>query len=187
MRIAPLLLSSLIVLAATGTAHAGGYISAGLGGPATPSQLQQDVGQAKTKPAGRFVLGEQFGMFSLEAGVSGTSDILLSDGKQYDAVSALVAAKLSIPVLGPLHAYGRVGAERNWVAAHGSETTPNFRIDYQGDGTFEGVGVELGFRFIGLTTSLWADYTRHTATLSNGGVSDNFQIDLWMAGASVGF
>ena len=114
------------------------------------------------------------------------TNILLSDGKPYDAASALVAAKVSSPVLGPLHAYGRVGVERNWVAAHGSETTPNFRLDYQGDGTFEGAGVELRFRFIGHLAALWVDYTRHTAALTNGGSTDNFQIDLWTAGASIG-
>jgi hypothetical protein len=153
---------------APAAAHAGGYVTAGIGG--TPDLRGELAILAADGRNLRVGLGRTFGPASIEAGLSSFG---LDDGR---AVSGAVSVRLQAQLLGALGLYARGGVERTWVRSD--------RMDLSGDGYLLGVG--LDFAPAMLPAAIWVEVGRETTSLSGAGASYDGAIHTAMIGVRVG-
>lgn len=175
MRSALVVLSFLAVPAA---AHAGGYVSLGVGAsPEMGGELDIFEGESKV---GRLMIGQRFSAFSLETGV--ISYDLSNRYGDYGAVSLQVAGKVNARLSGNLEAYGRLALERTWLDSDNVAIT-----SLKGNGWSGGVGLEYRLNVARLSSAtIWADYVRHGLDL----MSEQYQLvgsaDILSLGLSLG-
>jgi hypothetical protein len=178
-------MKSSVLLCATSTlalaaapAHAGGYLSLGVG--TTP---ELDAGSRSLEAAsrsGRLELGQRVAWFAVEGAVGGFQ---LGDTRAmtYDVVAASAGAKIFVNLQGPLDAFVRGGGERTWLIPDGDALET-----YRGDGGYAGVGVELRLALPLGSTALWMDYTVHRAALRNSDGEIDGDHGRWTLGVSIG-
>jgi hypothetical protein len=175
-------LTALALLAATGTASAGGYVGLGIG----PSPGISDAYEPHSNPQGRSLRlqgGYRFGNVSVEAALGGVGVATAhGDDRLY---SAWLAGKLSLPLSNGFEFFGRVGLHRVWT----SLLDPAVPID--GAGLMAGAGFEYNLNLVATKASIFVDYTLQRATTSASDGTPNTDEDMtlrtWTLGFTVGF
>jgi hypothetical protein len=181
--------SSLVVAALAivpSIAHAGGYVSAGVGGSAAlRGELSSEFDSSEHESA-RLAVGQRIGPIGLEAaywsaGLTGVSGF--AAGEDWTSRTLGLDLKYFFTLIGPLAAYPKLGV--NHVFLDG----PEFGLsDHGGSGWALGGGLE--YRFVDLpmaNASVWGDYTHHDATLHDGDREVSGSMGLASLGLSVGF
>jgi len=146
--------AGLSLLALSSTAHAGGYVSVGIGPKASFGGELEGVYNSDGHNTGRIVVGKQFGIVGLEAGIGGygfsgtTQDTLdVTDGRMYNAQ---LAVTVTMPLMTKLDGYLRGGVEKAWASG---EYNPG--IDVTGNGWLIGAGA--AYRLGVQDAALWAE------------------------------
>ncbi len=155
---------SFVTVAAVATpAHAGGYVSAGLGGGASlDGELARNF-DSEAHDSGRISLGQRIGAVAVEAsyvgaGLTGVNQFTSRGDWQTRTLG--VDLKLHVGIVGPLEAYLKGGLNKTWLDA------PDARdLDYDGRGWAAGVGLQFNFDFVLAGAAIWADYTHHDTVL----------------------
>ena len=181
-----------IVLAASGTASAGGYVGVGFGSDAS---LTGDVGDhfdASGETAGKFFLGQRMGNIAVEASFFGTdmngiSSMATTTGPDAFSTSSLgIDVKYHFGLAGPIEGYVRGGVNKTWIAAAPGEET---NLDYSGRGLNMGVGAQYRFGlFPGWDAGVFVDYNHQRLELRDSGARPdlNGAIDTLTFGFTIG-
>lgn len=178
--------AGLSLLALSTTAHAGGYVSAGIGPqPAFGGEIEGGYSGDGHNSA-RVMVGKRFGMVGLEAGVggfgfTGTAQDTADTAAGAKMYNAQLAVTLTMPLMVKLDGYVRGGVEKSWASGE-----VNDGIDITGDGWVIGAGAayNLGMH----DAALWAELNHemvtyeHTGNLTREGV-----VDTLMVGVRFGF
>ncbi len=176
--------AALALLALPTAAHAGGYVSVGVGtGPRFTNGLQNSYSGDGHNSA-RVLVGKRFGLISIEGGIGGyglhgvnvyTSDI--SGDRAYSASASVVG---QVPVMAKLEVFARLGIEKTWVTGEADDR------GISGGGYLVGAGVayDLGFR----NMALWAEIDHEMMRLKRESIADQTgSVDTLMVGIRVGF
>jgi hypothetical protein len=161
------------LLAVPSFAHAGGYVSAGIG---SHPDLDGDVGTmlASDGRAGRIVLGHKLGPASIEAGFGGfgVSGYAPSGAPiNGTAISADLALKLQAQISGPLSFFARGSLDATWVSADAMDTM-------SGSGHTLGLGLDYGVDFLA-SGGIWLEADRQYLDLDGRtGTADTFLLGL---------
>lgn len=170
-------LLGLLVLAAPVSAHAGGYVSAGIGGaPELGGELHNLSGEGHN--SGRLALGHGFGALALELGVTGygvTGTMPGGGSVDGEALSASLSGKLSGGLVGNLDAFLRGGLQRTWIRTSSMD-------DLDGQGYVLGIGLDYTFPL----AALWLELDREFLDLTQGAGQYQGTADTLMAGVRVG-
>lgn len=183
-------LSTLAVAGLASPAHAGGYISVGIGADAG---LAGDMATHFTADhddagSGRIAIGQRVGNIAVEASLYGAalqSTTGLGDGADYATATAGVALKYYIPLSGRLEGYGKGGLDKTWLVADGDMRASG----YAGRGYNFGGGIQFTFE-TGLlgSAAVWLDYTHQEFELREDGMRDlDGGTRLLTLGVSLGF
>ncbi|MEZ4367224.1 MAG: hypothetical protein R2939_13210 [Kofleriaceae bacterium] len=171
--------AAVAILSVARAASAGGYVGLAVGGPASIDgdyAVSAREGEGKN---GRLILGQRFGMVSLEAAAGGYAFGNANAG--YDVRSIAAGAKVNLPLSGRLEVLLRGGLERTWLSSDDARLA-----DADADGWYGGIGLELPID-LGLGTgSLFVDVSRHEAD-TNAGTPAHLTATLWGVGVTVGF
>jgi hypothetical protein len=132
--------------------------------------------------AGTLFVGQRFGMFALEAGLSAYG--FRNDSQSWDNVGLAAGGRFTVPVMPTVGMSVHAGIEKTW--SNGSSNSDS--ADYTGTGWLAGLGVEykLGFGALG-PGAIWADYTRHAASFVNDIRERDGNVDVLSLGVTVGF
>jgi hypothetical protein len=183
MRFLPSLIVSL-VLAVPVAAHAGPYVSAGVGaGPALGGDFSGTL-SADGHSAGRVGIGHRLGPASLEAAISGfgvTATAPTGESVDGTALSGQISAKLGVPIVLGIALYGRGGLERTWMGP-----TANADDRLIGDGTVLGAGLEYNLDLVLTSAGVWVEADREWITVEGQGMSFDGTADMVLAGVRVG-
>lgn len=170
-----LLFSIALLLSAAPVAHAGGYLSVGIGADALLGGELNSNFDTDTLTVGRVALGGRLGPVALEgvmfgADLRGTSSQILGQttgGDEFSSTSLGLELKYFQGLGAGLEAYGKVGINRTWLTAGQGVDTD---LDYQGQGYALGVGVQYGFKLLpSVGAAVWLDYNRHLVKLNDEG------------------
>lgn len=165
------------LIATPAAAHAGGYVSAGIGGaPELGGELHNLSGEGHN--SGRLALGHGAGPFAVELGVTGygvTGTMPGGGSVDGEALSASLSGKLSGGLVGSLDAFLRAGLQRTWI-----NTTEMDDLD--GQGYVLGVGLDYAFAF----AALWLELDREYLDLAQGAGQFRGTADTLMAGVRIG-
>lgn len=179
----PATLAAAALLAAPSAAHAGGYVSLGVG---TAPTFHDDLSASfsgEGHASGRAMLGQKLGRFAIEAGLSGygvdgvsaqTADVV--DGR---AISATVSGKFHVPLGDRLTGYLRGGLGHTWLRADGT-------TDLEGRSYHGGLGMEYGFEALLASGSIWVEIRRDVEDLARDGMTVQGTADTVSVGVSIG-
>jgi hypothetical protein len=174
----------LFLIAAPAVAHAGPYVSAGVGsGPALGGDFD-DVLSTDGHSAGRVGIGHRFGPASLEAAIAGfgvTATAPTGQTASGTALSAQISAKLGVPIFLGIGAYGRGGLEHTWMGP-----TPSESDRLSGNGKVLGAGLEYNVDFVLASAGVWLEFDREWITVSSHDMAFDGTADSLMAGLRVG-
>jgi hypothetical protein len=170
---------------------AGGYIAVGIGPDALLTGSLDDRFDAESTGSGRLAAGVRHGPLALEGSLFGAASAGLLGASEpqsrgdFRPISVGVDAKYHVRLAPLLEAYARAGVSRTVV--RGPEL---FTVTHAGSGRALGAGLQIPLRPPGgpVQMALWADYTRHTLRLENGGPSEPVEgrAHLMMAGFALG-
>jgi hypothetical protein len=170
-------LLAMLVALAPATAHAGGYVSAGLGsGPDLGGDLQNLSGEGHA--SGRLAFGHGLGPVAVELGVTGygvTGSMPGGGSTEGEALSASISGKLFGGLVGNLDAFLRAGLQRTWIRTEAMH-------DYDGQGYVVGVGLDYGLPL----AALWVEVDREYLDLAHDAGRYSGTADTLMAGVRVG-
>lgn len=164
--IAPLLAAGM--LAGVPAAHAGGYVSFGIGPEAALGGELAARFQTEDLAAGRLGLGFRSKNLAIEAVAIGTGlDYMNGAGNgSADLVSASLGVDLKYHlhlILG-LEGYGRIGLHRTWLGENMQEEAPTF----EGSGHMFGGGLQYSFDVLPvIDAAVWVDFTRQAFDLTD--------------------
>lgn len=175
-----LLLSLAIVLGAAQSAHAGGYLSVGLGADALLGQDFRENFDAKAMTLGRVSVGARFGSFAIEgvmfgADLRATSMQILgqtpdSQGDDFSTTSLGIEGKYYFKLFSGIEGYGKLGINRTWLTADATVENPP---EYQGQGYTVGAGLQYGLKVLpSIGASIWLDYNRQMVSLDEVNLSN---------------
>jgi hypothetical protein len=159
--------AALAVGGLASVAHAGGYVSLGIGADA---QLSGDMAQhfsTQTDDSGsaRIALGQRLGRFAIEVSLSGTdveSRTARANFERYSATTAGVTGKYYIPLSGRLEGFGKLGLDKTWLVGEADDPATS----YSGRGYSLGGGLQYTIESILLgSASIWVDYTHQSYEL----------------------
>jgi hypothetical protein len=176
MKASAKLLGIILVTVAT-PALADGYISLGIGSPATlGGDLEQKATPSDVRSS-RLTVGKRFVGLSLEAGLSNYG--LAMAGKSAFSGYALGAGlKFNLGLLGPVEGYGRAAMEHTWLRSQDSAMSSE---NFSGNGWSAGAGLEIPIGRV----SLWGDYSRHSSNLYSSVRRLDSIASMWLAGLAV--
>jgi hypothetical protein len=181
MRLASLLVP-VAVAATTAEAGAGGYVAAGVGSSPNLGGELEDSLDTDGRNAGRLAIGHRVGVASVEAVVGGFGvGGVAPNGEWIDgtAVTAALAVKLQVGIVGRLDGYGRGGLQRTWVRSDMMESL-------SGSGYVLGVGLDYGLPLLVADAGVWLELGRETLRLSQAAGSVSGTADTLLAGVRVG-
>lgn len=168
---------ALLIVAAPASAHAGGYVSAGIGGaPDLGGELHNLSGEGHN--SGRLALGHGLGPIALEVGVTGygvTGTMPGGESVDGEALSASISGKVFGGLVGNLDAFVRAGLQRTWISTDAMD-------DLDGQGYVLGLGLDYGFPL----AALWLELDREYLDLTQSGGQYRGTADTLMAGVRVG-
>ena len=171
----------LILIAAPTLAHAGGYVSAGIGGGAElGGELHNLSGEGHN--AGRLALGRWFGPIALEGAVSGfgvTGTMPGGAAVDGEALSTSLSGKAHAGLIAGLGAFVRVGVMRTWIRTDSME-------DLEGDGYVIGAGLDYRISLPVWEAALWLELDREFLDLSQGPARYQGTADTLLAGVRIG-
>jgi hypothetical protein len=176
------LIAAAFLLAAAPAAHAGGYVSVGVGqAPSLGGDLDKMV--STTGHSGRVGVGMGFGPLSIEAalgeyGVAAPGAVDRNGTALDVSVSAMLRAKLS----GGLGVYGKGGLERASVLVPDGEGTTRA----WGSGYVLGVGLDYQLDLAIAKTSIWLEGTRESLDVSTMSASYQGNAETLMLGLRFG-
>ncbi len=181
---------ALVALAGFGrAAHAGGYVSVGVGADAGLSgEVAQHFTTDTNGSSGRVALGQRLGRFAIEVDLYG-SDLqgttALAGQQSYSSMTAGVAARYYFPLTGHLEAYGKGGLDKTWLVGNAD----NPATSYSGRGYDLGGGLQYTINGLLLgELALWVDYTHQSFTLHDDQKRDlGGGAQMLSIGISVGF
>lgn len=184
MKLAAVVALSLLALPAA--AHAGGYVSAGIG---TAPQFGGDLDDGysgKGHNSARVMVGKQFGIVGLEAGVAGFGFSGVSQDTGDTATgarmyNAQLAITVTLPLMTKLDGYLRGGIEKAWASGEA-----NAGIDISGSGYLIGAGVaySLGVH----DAALWAELGHEMVSYDHtNNPTREGTVDALMVGVKFGF
>jgi len=163
-------------------AHAGGYVTAGVGSaPDLGGELDTYL-SGEGHPSARFGVGHGIGPLALELGVSGYGvhgTVPTGEAVDGDALSASLSATLRGSLIGPLAAFLRGGVQRTWIRTDAMD-------DLSGDGYVVGIGLDYGLALPIAGASVWIEVDREVLALEQGMGHYGGTADLVMAGVRVG-
>jgi hypothetical protein len=154
-------------------AHAGGYVSAGIG---TAPDLGGDVGTMLSADghAGRLVLGHKLGPAAIEAGLGGfgvTGYGPSGAPVNGTALSADIALKLQATLTGHLGFFARGSLDRTWVSSDSMDSM-------SGSGHTLGLGLDYGVDFLA-SGGVWLEADRQYLDLADRpGTADTVMLGL---------
>lgn len=171
-------LAALLLTASGTAASAGTYIGLGIGSSASVGSdnlnVTSDGGRSE-----RFVLGESFGRF----GVEGAATRYGADQKSitYDGTAVAIAARLTVPVSGPIALFGRGGLQRTWLSPNRDT------MSFSGNGYLLGAGIEYDFHVSVLGGgAIFADYEHTDSTFhGSGGKPFDYNASMWTLGVTL--
>lgn len=167
-------LAALIVLGSAAAAHAGTYVSLGMGGVIDgEGVLAAPVEAAPSDtPQQRLALGTRLGRLAIEASL-GRFGIGAGDAR---AVG--IHGRLSLPLDGNLNGFLRLGLEHAWLDG------VDARLGDSARGLVGGVGLEyrLEAPLLG-EAGLWAEIAQDELTFADGSKGG---VRTWTVGASLG-
>jgi hypothetical protein len=173
-------LALAVLVMAPAAAHAGGsggFVSLGVGATATTGGEMDRYGGEGA--AVSLFVGQRFGMFGLEAGLSRYGIQADQTANKFDNLGLAAAGRFTLPI-GPMFgAYLRAGIERTWM--EGKNTS------FSGTGWLAGIGAEYKLNLGFTSGGVFADYTRHDATFVNDLTERSGNVDVFSIGMSVGF
>lgn len=167
-----LLISIAFSLFTLSSAHAGGYLSLGMGSDAAlGGEINQHFDTDDLKVT-RLAVGTRIGPIAIEgvmsgADLRGTSNQILgeSSGGDFSTTSLGIDVKYYVGLSGALEGYARGGINKTWLGT-GSGTETNF--DYSGRGYSVGGGLQYTFRLLpSIGGAIWADYNHQLMSLSD--------------------
>jgi hypothetical protein len=165
-------------LLAPAAAHAGTFVSAGIGTGASTDGTIADFG-SDGQHSGRLEIGRSFGIISLAGGLNYYGLHTQSD---WNAISTVAAVKLDLPIVPLVNGYVRLGLEHTWISAPPGGTAKSL----DGNGWTGGLGVEYKLDAVLAGASVWLDYTRHADTFRRGNTVGDGTANMWTIGASFG-
>ena len=166
-------------LLAPAAAHAGTYVSGGIGTGASTDGTLGDF-SSDGQHSGRLELGQSFGIISIAGGLNYYG---LHTQADWNAISTVAALKLDLPILPLFDGYVRLGLEHTWISAPSGAGTAK---DLDGNGWTGGLGVEYKLDAVLPKASVWLDYTRHADTFQRGNTTAEGTANMWTIGVSVG-
>ena len=170
-------------LAIPSIAHAGSYLSFGLGSESAPSgELVSDL-HPDAMSVGRLAAGYRAGPIALEAGISASGLRDTADDSTVRSASASVDLKYFVGLFGPVEAYARGGLSKTWLSGGDS------LVQSTGRAYDLGGGLQYTFGVLPLAdASIWFDYTHRMAGLDGEEKQlMNTSADVMSLGVSVGF
>jgi hypothetical protein len=137
-------------------AHAGTYVSAGVGNGAwTDGSL--NYFSTDGQHSGRAMIGQRFPFVSIEGGLNYFG---LSAKGPWSAYSTVADVKLDLPLIPLLSVYLKGGLEHTWILpGQGQGNT------ISGNGWLGAIGAEYKLDAIAANSSVWIDYSRHDDSL----------------------
>ena len=189
MKIPATAVALIAVAFASGSAHADGYIGAGLGSDSgLNGEISNHFVTGEEAGSSRIFIGQRFGSLGLEANLFGTELTGASDlvGRQgYSTLSLGVDLRYFIGLAGPLEAFVKAGLNKTWLDAPSNR--PGF--DFSGRGHEFGAGLQLTLGLPMTDLGIWLDYTRHTTKLRDRDRIDSLdgRVDMMTIGASLTF
>jgi hypothetical protein len=174
----PLALVATLGLLAPAVAHAGTYVSGGIGTSASTDGTIGDFG-SDGQHSGRLEIGHSFGIISIAGGLNYYG---LHTQADWNALSTVAVVKLDLPIVPLVNGYVRVGLEHTWITAPAGGTAK----DLDGNGWTGGLGVEYKLDAVLANASVWLDYTRHADTFQRGNTTGDGTANMWTLGVSFG-
>lgn len=180
-----MLLTTLTTLTLSSPAHAGSYLSFGLGSESTPSpEVTSDL-HPENLTIGRLAAGYRVGPIALEAGIAASgirqSDSIDGGGDPVNTASASVDLKYYMGLFGPVEGYARGGLSKTWLRGSGASVASSERA-YDIGG-----GLQYTFGPLPLAkAAVWLDYTHRMPERDQGEELDA-ATDVMTIGVSVGF
>ena len=175
----------LTTVSVSSPAHAGSYLSFGLGSESTPSPALTSDLHPENLTIGRLALGYRVGPLAVEAGIaaSGIRQTETSDGGEaLNTASASVDLKYYTSLFGPVEGYARGGLSKTWMRGSGLAVPASERA-YDIGG-----GLQYTFGPLPLAkAAVWLDYTHRMPDRSQGETTLNAASDVMTVGVSVGF
>jgi Outer membrane protein beta-barrel domain len=178
--------AAVLLLAATATPlHAGGYVSAGMGGGAGLGGSLDQQFNAGDHSSGRFALGQRLGPVALEASLFGAgldgATPYVGIGGDYNTLSLGVDLKYYLGLAGPLELYGKGGLNNTWLNGAGPQS------DYDGRGWDLGGGLQFTLDLPITMAAVWLDYTHQDLALHDGPkMPIDGSLDMLSLGVSIG-
>jgi len=171
---------AVLGLAVSVPAHAGTYLGAGIG---TQASVEGSLGNLSTEGqhSGRVVIGQRFGIFSIEGGVNDYGLTSSAGTVQWHAIAAGAAGKLDLPFTALFNGYVRLGLEHTWVTST-RDTIPTL----EGNGWTGSLGLEYRLDALLGSASIWADYGRHTVNLNQARIVGETTANMFTVGLTVG-
>ncbi len=178
---AALLLSPF--LGGVDSAHADGYVGAGIGsGAELGGELSNFFVTDEDSASSRILVGKRFGSLAIEASLFGSQ--LYGNAGDFATISLGLDAKYYLGIVGGLEGYGKIGLNKTWLT--GPEETEEW--DYKGRGQELGLGLQYNFSLALTDIGVWLDYTIQNTELRDGEnqVLDG-TLEMVNLGLSVGF
>lgn len=190
-------ISSLLALflCLPAAAHAGGYLSAGVGSDASLGGQLSTRFSADDLTLGRLGAGYRVGSLALEGvllgtGLRDTQTMTSEDADPLSAVSLGADIKYYFGVSGALEGYVRGGLHKTWLrAAEGSGAEGLDSLQYAGRGYDVGGGLQYSFRLVPtISAALWLDLHRQYMDLESqsGSAKLTGTADMLTIGVSLG-
>jgi hypothetical protein len=175
------LASVVLVAALAPAASAGTYVGLGIGTSASTDGALADFG-SDGQHSGRLVLGQRFGVVSIEGGFNDYGLTTSRGTVEWDALSLGAAAKLDLPFTPVVSGYVRLGLEHTWIRTDAAGAT-----GYDGNGWTGALGAEYRLDALISNASVWLDYSRHSTNLTRGNTADaQATANMWTLGFSIG-
>jgi hypothetical protein len=154
------------MLSGLSAAHAGGYVSLGVGSGAAMSGDLASRFETEGLSAGRLALGYRGGNLAIEAVAFGNGLGDMSSSEDMTTVSLGLDLKYHLHIALGVEGYGRAGLHRTWVPQSGQ--ADSLMAGYQGEGHVLGGGLQYAFELLPVVeAAVWADYSRQEYKLTN--------------------
>lgn len=154
------------MLSGLSAAHAGGYVSLGVGAEAAMSGDLAGRFQSDGLSAGRLALGYRGGNLAIEAVAFGNGLDDMTGSADMTTVSLGIDLKYHLHIALGVEGYCRAGLHRTWVTRSGQADSS--MSGYQGEGHVLGGGLQYAFELLPVVeAAVWADYSRQTYNLAD--------------------